>query len=319
MNTTTPLYPLLLQPKLFLKVWGGRQLATVLDIPLPDEQPYGEAWGLHDSATILNGAHAGRTLGELVQPYGAALIGAGNNPTEGFPLLAKFIDSQDWLSVQVHPNDEQAARLEGDPRGKTEAWVVVAAQPDSTLISGLKPNTSHEQMAAAIQAGTLEELVTYEHVQAGDAMLVRAGTVHALGVGLLIYEIQQSSDMTYRLYDWGRMGLDGKPRPLHIEKGVAVSKLDQRLRIDHPPTNGHTATLVECEYFKALRYTLRGESLTIDNGGRFHGLTCISGSAEVIAGGERVAFGKGQTVLVPAALAGYTLRGDAVIFNGFQA
>ena len=116
------LYPFLLNPALHVKVWGGRKLETIMGKQLPSAEPYGESWEMHDSATVANGSHAGRTLGDLLKEYGTALVGPKNNPADGFPLLAKILDPSDWLSVQVHPDDEQARQLEGDPRGKTEAW-----------------------------------------------------------------------------------------------------------------------------------------------------------------------------------------------------
>jgi mannose-6-phosphate isomerase len=201
----TTLYPLLLNPALHIKVWGGRKLETLLHKALPTGEPYGESWELHDTATVANGVLAGQTLGALLQQWGHDLIGPHNDPTEGFPLLAKFLDAQDWLSVQVHPNDEQARALEGDPRGKTEAWYVLAVDPGSTLVKGIQPGTSQTAMADAIRANHLEPLLVYQAVEPGDVLLNNAGGVHALGPGIVIYEIQQSSDVTYRL----RLGAHG--------------------------------------------------------------------------------------------------------------
>jgi len=219
------LYPMLLDPALDLRVWGGRHLETVMGKTLPTAEPYGESWEMHDTSTVVNGALAGRTLGDLLATFGADLIGERNDPRKGIPLLVKLLDANDWLSVQVHPNDAQARELEGEPRGKTEAWYVIAAEPDAKLVIGLLPDATPASMAEAIRDNRLEELLVYANVVAGDVLYIPAGTVHALGPGVLVYEIQQSSDITYRLYDWGRMGLDGKPRALHIDKGIAVSQL----------------------------------------------------------------------------------------------
>ena len=215
------LYPIKLQPVLHVKVWGGRKLAERLNKTMPSTEPYGESWELHGAARVRNGSLRGRSLAELTREYGAELIGQGSDPADGFPLLAKFIDANDWLSIQVHPDDAQARLLEGEPRGKTEAWVVLDADEGAKLVIGLEPGSGREQLADAIQQNRLEDLLVYTEVKSGDVLYVPANTVHALGPGILIYEIQQSSDITYRLYDWGRMGLDGRPRELHIDKGLA--------------------------------------------------------------------------------------------------
>ena len=219
------LYPLKLRPALHVKVWGGRRLAQLMRKRLPSAEPYGESWELHDSATVANGPLRGASLGDLARRFGAELIGCGQDPDDGVPLLAKLIDATDWLSIQAHPNDEQAQALEGERRGKTEAWVVLHAEVGARLVIGLQPGTRRDQMAEAIRSNRLEELLIFAEVATGDVLQIPANTVHALGPGLLIYEIQQASDTTYRLYDWGRLGLDGQPRELHIAKGLEVANL----------------------------------------------------------------------------------------------
>jgi len=199
--------PLLLDAQLHEKVWGGRRLGTMMDKSLPTDAPYGEAWELHDTCTVAAGPLAGRTLTDLLDDYGTALVGVGNDPAEGFPLLAKFLDAEDWLSIQVHPNDEQALELEGEPRGKTEAWVILHAEPGAKLVIGMKSGTSRESMAEAIRAGTLEADVVYADVRTGDVLLLEANTVHAIGPGLVIYEsssrrIRPIGYMTGTGWDW---------------------------------------------------------------------------------------------------------------------
>src|SRR5687768_3559960 len=189
------LYPLLLTPSLHVKVWGGRRLSSELDKPLTEDAPYGEAWELHDTSIVANGTLAGKSLRELIDTYGAALIGEGYNPSEGLPLLIKLLDASDWLSVQVHPNDEQARELEGDPRGKTEAWIILAAEPDAKLVIGVQSGISRETMAQAIIDGKLEDYLVYANVKAGDVLYMPANTIHAIGPGILLYEVQQSSDV----------------------------------------------------------------------------------------------------------------------------
>ncbi len=307
------LYPLLLEPALHTKVWGGRKLADQLGKALPTDDPYGETWEVHDTSTVRNGALAGRTLGALLAEHGADLIGTASDPSEGFPLLAKILDANDWLSVQVHPNDEQAAELEGQPRGKTEAWVVIGADPGAKLVVGVKPGTSRAAMADAIRDGNMEDVLVFAEAKKGDVLMMHANTVHALGPGLLIYEIQQSSNTTYRLYDWNRMGLDGKPRELHIEKGVQVSNVDSVPTIDHPEGE----TVVGCTFFATTRHTATHELNT--HGDRFHALTCIEGAARVVAGETVVDLALGETVLVPASVGAYTLAvHDGEVLRSYQ-
>lgn len=319
----TDLYPLLIDPALHVKVWGGRKLQTLLGKSLPTDQPYGESWELHDSATIANGPLAGQTVGDALRHWGHALVGPNSDPAEGFPLLAKFLDAQDWLSVQVHPDDEQARHLEGDPRGKTEAWYVLAADPGSKLVCAIQPGSSREAVASAIRENRLEDLLVYAEVAPGDVLLNNAGGIHALGPGIVIYEIQQSSDVTYRLYDWGRMDLNGQPRTLHIDKGVQVSNLESIPEIVH--TGGSAMPIIDvvhCPYFATLLHQLNprnGTRITLDtHGTQFHILTCIEGTATVEAGATRFELGLGRTALIPAGLGTYILSGTARVLRAFQ-
>ncbi|MFW5772586.1 MAG: type I phosphomannose isomerase catalytic subunit [Phototrophicaceae bacterium] len=321
MSELPPLYPLLLHPSLHVKVWGGRQLADVMGKNLPTAEPYGESWELHDSATVAEGMLAGRRLGNVLAQYGTALIGPGSDPAEGFPLLVKLLDAADWLSVQVHPDDAQAAELEGQPRGKTEAWYILAAEPDARLVIGVKPGTDRDEMAAAIRENRLEALLVYADIRAGDALYMPAGTVHAIGPGTLIYEVQQSSDTTYRLYDWGRPGLDGQPRPLHIDKGVRVSNTESLPRLSHTQRSGESEQrIIEGEFFTTVLHLLAPTApADLDTGGdTFHALTCIEGRARVSTERVSVAMQKGQTVLVPAAVGAYSLAGQGQVLRSWQ-
>ena len=314
------LYPLLLDAALHVKVWGGRRLETVMHKTLPTGEPYGESWEMHDTARVANGALAGRTLGDLLAIYGADLIGTISDPKEGIPLLVKILDANDWLSVQVHPNDAQALKLEGEPRGKTEAWYVLAADDNAELVIGVKPDATADEIADAIRLNRFEEMLVYTPVEAGDVLYVEAGTIHALGPGVLVYEIQQSSDTTYRLYDWGRMGLDGKPRALHIEKSLQVARLGRLPSLSYIGAEMNpVVTVVEGRYFITLLHQLHGTSADLDTRGQvFDSLTCIEGEAEVEAGDQRVRFSLGQTVYIPAAVGKYTITGQAKILRSYQ-
>ncbi|MBI3161203.1 MAG: class I mannose-6-phosphate isomerase, partial [Chloroflexi bacterium] len=199
-------------------VWGGDRLRL-------GHVPTAEAWVVYEQDRIETGSLAGKTLGDVANEFGAELLGEKSITRTGrrFPLLIKLLDCAEWLSLQVHPNDEQAARLEGPGHfGKTEAWHVLDAQPDSKLIAGLKPNTDAEQLAESIRNGAVIDHVQYTAVSQGDTIFMPAGTLHALGPGLLVYEVQQASDLTYRVYDWGRP--ETETRKLHIEKSIAVAR-----------------------------------------------------------------------------------------------
>ncbi len=312
------LYPLKLEPALHVKVWGGRKLAALLDKRLPKDQPYGESWELHDSSQVANGAHRGKSLGELARRLGAPLLGAGNDPADGMPLLAKFIDASQWLSIQVHPDDRQAKALAGEPRGKTEAWVVLHAEPGARLVIGLQPGTTARQMTQAIQSNRLEALLVYAEAKAGDLLYIPANTIHALGPGLLIYEIQQSSDTTYRLYDWGRLGLDGQPRELHIDQGIGVANLESLPQVEQPDSD----LLVAGDYFRTWRHTLEDSALDIATEGRFQALSCISGELRVSAKGgaeeDSITLGTGESGLIPAGIPAFSISGSGAILRSCQ-
>ena len=322
MTANSSLYPLLLKPALHVKVWGGRQLDTVMHKNLPTDEPYGESWEMHDTATVANGPLAGKTVSAVLAEYGKELCGKRNDPALGMPLLAKLLDANDWLSVQVHPNDSQAQQLDNEPRGKTEAWYVIAAQPGAKLVIGVHPGTARAEIAQAIRSNSLEGLLVYAEVKAGDVLYIAAGTIHALGPGILIYEIQQSSDLTYRLYDWGRMGLDGKPRDLHVEKSIAVANTENLPPLRH--TAGDMSAEVEIvrgPYFVTVLHQLNEQNGTLvelnTERKSFHILTCVAGSITVMHD-TAVDLAEGQTVLVPASLGKYDIRGVGKALRSWQ-
>lgn len=314
------LYPLLLDPVLHTRVWGSQRLHTQLGKTLPSADPYGESWEMHDTARVANGPLAGQRLGDLLTRYGTMLTGAGFDPAQGLPLLVKLLDASDWLSVQVHPNDAQAQALEGDPRGKTEAWIILAAEPGARLVVGVQPGTTRAQIAQAARDSTLDSLLVYADVSAGDTLFIGAGTVHAIGGGILLYEIQQSSDTTYRLYDWGRRDLNGQPRALHIEKGAQVANTSGAPIVRAGAAHGPVVDIVQSPYFVTRLYRLAAGSARLDTGGtHFHALTCISGAARLAWISGNIALETGQTVLVPACIGPYRLDGRAQVLCSQQA
>src|SRR4051812_25265131 len=208
------MYPLLFAPSLHEKVWGGQQLESRLGKVPPSDQPIGESWEIYWKNRVANGEFRGKTLGDLIAEHPEEMVGSKNADPE-FPLLIKFLDAQDWLSVQVHPDDKLALELEGEPRGKTECWYIIDATPDAQIAYGFSEQLDAASYRKAIEAGRSKEVLQYVRVAPGDFIYLPAGQLHAIGPGILLYELQQTSDTTYRLYDWDRMGLDGKPRELH--------------------------------------------------------------------------------------------------------
>lgn len=299
--------PFSLTPEYRDYVWGGSKLR-------PDVVPTAEAWIIFAGNRITSGPYAGRALSDLALEFGIDLLGSKAVAQTGnrFPVLVKILDCAQWLSLQVHPNDEQAQRLEGEGMfGKTEAWHVLEAEPNAELIAGIKPNVSAEQLTAAIQSKSEKTLELVEKVKVvpGDTLFMNPGTVHALGPGMLIYEIQQTSDITYRVYDWGRP--ETETRKLHIEKSVAVSNPNLASLPIKPPQmeDGEVTTLTQCQYFqldeiraekKTIRLETRGES--------FHGLTVIEGQIQVSAEGEAFVLNKFDTFLIPACCGVYEVQ-----------
>lgn len=292
--------PELLQvvPEYHHRVWGGQQLKPDL------QKPYGEAWLVFERNKIKSGSFAGQTLEEVARVLGAELLGARALERTGtrFPLLIKILDCADWLSVQVHPNDEQAIRLEGAGQlGKTEAWHVLDAKMGAELIAGVKPGTDAAMLEQAIRDGSILNVSQKHVVETGATVMMPAGTMHALGPGFLIYEVQQTSDTTYRVWDWDRPASAG--RALHLEQSVAVTNPNLTGQINHNVMRALNAveTRVSCEYFELEE--IRGTDSTIfsdTENSSFHAITVTSGRAEVVLKEARVTLGKFETVIVPA-------------------
>lgn len=295
-------YPLRFQPIFRRYLWGGRRLATVLGKPIGTGEDYAESWEIvdhgSDQSVVSSGPAAGQTLQEIVANHGGDLFGQHADQTQ-FPLLFKFLDCNRALSVQVHPNDQQGALLDPPDLGKTEAWIVLAAEPGSKVYAGLKPDVTREMLRAALEAGTCDTCLHEFEPQVGDCIFIEAGTVHALGAGLLIAEIQQASDTTFRLFDWNRVDAEGNPRQLHIEESLATIDFARGPVAPQKPTATDRAgrqRLVECDKFILDRcHVTASEILGGDD--RFHLLAVLEGEVELA--GEK--FTAGETCLIPAA------------------
>ena len=307
--------PLKLAPAFKDYLWGGERLKSEYG-KHTRLSPLAESWELSchkdGPSTIVNGPDAGRTLAEYAARHPACV---GTRHTDGvFPVLIKLIDAARPLSVQVHPDDAYAQRVEGEP-GKTEMWYVVDAQPGAQLYYGFQRELTREEAARRIADGTLTDVLNAVPVKAGDVFFIDAGTVHAIGAGILIAEIQQNSNTTYRVFDYGRLGADGKPRALHVEKALDVARLCPPERpagpMGKPEQNGDcTSTLLaKCGYFTARLLDVAGSAPLCADGESFHSLLCLSGSGAVVCGGGAVPFAKGDSLFLPAGLGAYTIAG----------
>jgi mannose-6-phosphate isomerase len=299
--------PLIFEPLLKRIRWGGRRLGDCLQKPIGNETDYAESWEIADQpdgrSVVATGRFAGHTLQQLIEAYPAELLGR-QQLLKQFPLLIKFLDANDWLSLQVHPDDEQAVRYNPDERGKTEAWVILEAEPDSQICAGLKAGVTRDEFQQRLQNGTIEACLHMLPARVGEVVFVPARTVHALGPGILLAEIQQQSNLTFRVHDWGRVGADGQPRQIHVEQALACTDFDRGPVNPVEPQlqqeNGHRVEkLVCCDHFVIRRHTGR-TNFTIDTDNRFRILMNLQGSAAVQTDGGEITLQHGQTALVPA-------------------
>ena len=285
--------PLSFVPLYMDRVWGGRRLETVLGRNLPLQRPIGESWELvdrEDAQSVVDGGEfAGMTLHELWMNHREDVFGKGLPDSKRFPLLAKILDAQDTLSVQVHPPAHLAAKLGGEP--KTEMWYLLDAEPGSELFAGFTRTATREKFEHALASGLTADLLHRIPVEAGDSIFIPSGRCHAIGAGCLIVEMQQNSDTTYRVFDWNRVGLDGKPRQMHVEQSLECMDFD-----DLEPGLIHAVGegLVECEFFKVERWDLQAVRVDPDETGCI--FTVLSG--DVLCGGRK--FAAGQFFLLPA-------------------
>jgi mannose-6-phosphate isomerase len=301
------MYPLRFRPIIKRLIWGGRRLGTVLNKPIGEGSQYAESWELSDHrsdiSVVADGPLAGLSLRDLIRDRGAELLGPRLSGVKQFPLLVKYIDAQQILSVQVHPDDDLGRRLVDD-NGKTETWIVVDAEPGSLIYAGLKPGVTREAFALAIESGEVEPLLHRFPAVPGDCILIPAGVVHAIGAGVMLAEIQQMSDATFRVFDWNRLGPDGKPRQLHIDEALEATDYDfgpvDPIRTEAVPIAGGTVEqLSSSEFFALERFRLTGP-WQIGRHDRFTIVLCLGGSVDVRSGEEARRLGFGETLLLPA-------------------
>lgn len=303
------MYTLKLKPALKDYLWGGTRLKTEYKME-SDLEKVAEAWVLSTHkdgpSVVLNGELCGKTLTEAVEIFGADCLGENGKKFSYFPILIKLIDARDDLSVQVHPNDEYALKVEGE-YGKTEMWYIVDCEEGAALYYGFKEEISKEEFRKKIADNTITDVLNRVPVKKGDVFFIPSGTIHAIGRGILIAEIQQNSNTTYRVCDYGRLGADGKPRPLHIDKAVEVTNLTP------PPESKDLSagTLAECEYFKVgLFSTDKQKEIEVDNAS-FVSLLCLEGEVSF----DGVTLVKGDCAFIPANRGKITFKGSATLIE----
>jgi len=311
------LAPSRLEPIFVPRIWGMRSLAPLFTAP-PGSDPIGEVWLTGESCVFCSGPFAGRSLGEVWPHLTAEWTGTDVRNTPRIPLLLKFIFPDDKLSVQVHPDDEYARAHESpsEALGKTEMWYAIAAREDAAVRLGLEPGVTRESFKRAMAGGTVEKCLTRIAVRAGDAFFVPAGTAHTIGPGMVLCEVQQHSDLTYRVFDYNRLQADGKPRALHLRQALEVMRFDDQaggkvdpLRIERGPLT--ETYLAACRYFATEIWSFSERIAATTSPKRFELLVVLSGSGRITWGSESVEYGPGQTFLLPAALGAYQLAPGA--------
>lgn len=312
----TPLYPLKFQPILKDKIWGGQKLQQLLHKSTSSTKA-GESWEISDvegdTSIVANGPLKGTSLKTLMDTYTSDLMGAKNFRQFGnkFPLLIKFIDAKQDLSVQLHPNDE-LAKARHNSFGKTEMWYVVQADPASNLIVGFNQEMTPELYVKHLEDKTLQSILNFDTVKAGDTYFIEVGRIHAIGAGVLLAEIQQTSDITYRVYDWDRVDADGNERELHNDIALEAFDFDMpdNFRVQYAPKSNVSTELVSCPYFttNVLEVT---ETISKQNTqDSFVIYMCVEGKANLEVDGIVTEFSMGETVLIPACIETFSISSN---------
>lgn len=316
-NASSQLYPLLMERQLVQRLWGGQRIAEWLAFPEPHPTNLGETWEVFDTNTIRNGVLAGQTLAQVAEQYGATLVGTRSLERygPGFPLLVKFIDANDRLSIQVHPDDTYAHTYEAATgfHGKTEAWYILSAEPGADIIYGLNQSVDRATFATLVQEGALEQVLQRVPVHAGDVIFVPAGTIHAINAGITLFEIQEKSDLTYRVYDYGRRDpATGQLRALHIKKALDVMELRPASRAKQEPLplepGDARMLLVACHHFALEEWRLTGVRTHTTDPASLDIISIIEGDAELNWSEDTLSLQHGDSVVVPAALGQWRLH-----------
>lgn len=316
----TSLYPLTFNPIFKERIWGGTKLKDYLNKPITS-QIIGESWELstipNDISVINNGTFTGKNLNELIDLFPKEILGKTVYARFGkqFPLLFKYLDAREDLSIQLHPNDE-LAKARHNSYGKTEMWYVMQADENARLIVGFKESTSKEEYLQKLESKDILSLLEEIPVKKGDVFFLETGTIHAIGAGIVIAEIQQTSDITYRIYDWDRVDANGNERELHTELALeAINYQTTSAKKEYNTTENKSTSVVDCPYFKTNIIPLNGEISIDKNDDSFMVLMCTEGSFELFLKDEKYLYQTGDTVLLPAVLTSFVIKGTATLLE----
>ena len=316
------LYPLRFEPIYQYRLWGGRRLAGLLTAPLPGDGPIGEAWVLSDrddhQSRVADGPLKGQTISQLLAQFPEQVMGRLAGRFRRFPLLLKFLDAREMLSVQVHPADTRTDLLPAGETGKSEAWVVLEAGPKSRVYAGLKPGTTEAGLRQALASGGAADHLAYFTPKPGDAVFLPAGTVHSLGGDIVVFEVQENSDVTFRLYDWGHVdGKTGQPRALQVDQALACIDFAEGpvgpvAPVAEATTPVEREQLFQCKHFRLSR--LRGQSpFTVGASDAPRALVCIEGDGQIEHGGATYAVERGEVFLLPAVAGPCSFRPSSTV------
>lgn len=314
------LYPLQFNPILKERIWGGTKLKTVLNKAIHSDIT-GESWELStvegDVSIVSNGNLAGKSLTEIINEYPIELLGKNvyNRFGKQFPLLFKFLDAREDLSIQVHPSDE-LARKRHNSFGKTEMWYIMQADENARIIVGFKEDSNAEEYVKSLENKSVLSLLNDVKVHAGDVFFLETGTVHAIGAGLVVAEIQQTSDITYRIYDFDRVDAQGNTRELHVDLALeAINYNTTQAKRDYSKIENESNKIVDCSYFTTNFIPLDGQISVSKNGDSFTVYMCVEGSFELKWDENRYSYSKGDTVLIPASVTEYHINGKASVLE----
>lgn len=314
------IYPLTFKPILKERIWGGNQLKSLFNKPLVSDK-IGESWEIstvgQDQSIISNGIYSDKSLTSLITEFPKEVLGEKvvQNFGTQFPLLFKFIDACEDLSIQVHPNDELAQKRHNS-FGKTEMWYIIKADENARNIIGFKEKISSEEYLQKLNNKELLSILKEEKVQKGDVFFLETGTVHAIGKGIVLAEIQQTSDITYRIYDWERVDNNGKPRELHLDLALdAINYNPTPTRLNYSDNENEGNIIIECPYFSTAYIPLNGKIEMQKNKDSFHVYMCIEGNFSILCNNQKYSFKKGDTILLPAVMNEYTLEGKAELLE----
>ncbi len=310
------LYPLKFQPILKDKIWGGQKLHQILHKPTTSKNA-GESWEISDvegdTSVVANGALQGSSLNYLLETHTSDLLGEKNFRQFGtkFPLLIKFIDAKEDLSVQLHPND-QLAKARHNSFGKTEMWYVVQSDPESNLIVGFNQEMTQELYLKHLEDKTLQSILNFDTVKAGDAYFIEVGRIHAIGAGVLLAEIQQTSDITYRVYDWDRVDSEGNERELHNDIALEAFDFDMpdNFRVNYTKDSDSPTELVSCPYFTTNVFKVNDTILKENTHDSFMIYMCVEGKAQIEVDGNQTEISMGETVLIPACIKRFSISAN---------